>query len=964
LRWFLLVWNGWFIISKCGYKKYYGIRRGAKMLRNTLKLMVVLLVLMAGSLYAEPPFNVDLFCGWGGHYRPMEWTPVEVGIATTLKEPFQGKVIISAQQDALNTMNITQGITVQPDLPVHLPLVTKLAFAADKCNLRIVDNKNRTRWSHNFDLWNISRSNRSLSVVNDNDLFIGLIGSPKTGLTQLAKQSICKSGRGTGRVFLAHKLQRMTPWDWTGFASLDLLILYDPDWNIFHPEQLNAISEYVTNGGSLMVILTSKPLPAESPVGRLLPFEIQQKRKLSIDARKLQNWQLDFTEPQDVNAWPLKPKSQTRFYQAQQHDANQCVFAVGPVGFGRVGVLAFDPSELIERPDRNTSRFWTNRIARILECNQAEMENTGEFKSIERKIEDVIAKKYVPSRSAALTSDLAHADNMECGIELTIGGLEPSRYSMVSYHNNPFRRHANINVYVNGKLSSSDNPQTNVRRDDQAAKIITVFEASDGNDVKVEFRPSDSRFNQRAVLCGFQLIRLPASERTVNGETDVFAVDFGADGQDIAPGFIGLGFSVGARVKDAEFTASNGLPEGHTVVLKAIADDNLQFQPTVVRNQPNRRNPGRPERRVEKLTASSLHRTIQFVENANNYSHDGHDERMFQTGMNQVASTAVMEYLYNIPEMRPLSIWWVILILAALAILLGPVDYKILKRIDRLPLTWLTCAIWIALFTGGAYYGVQELRAGKMQLRAVSVIDAIQDSDCSWSTTYLGMFAPRSRNYRLTGIRDNHWWSATAPTEESIWAHRQDPGSRNIYCVQQDGYNKLHSAPINIWTVQCLINEAPENELPLRVDISRSGDEIALEVTNDADCPIKSGYVLFSENRLVNFQNIPPHSKSKFEKRLTRGNKWELRLMQQDQYGMMRRELSGNFVPEKAFFAQGILQRTRSINDYLEYGAAVVCAEYDNAPVPYKVKNNSCNYTHVQMARLVVFPENNDQNER
>jgi len=934
------------------------------MLRSILKPAVVLLVLMAGSVCAESPFNVDLFCGWNGYYRPMEWTPVEVGIATSLKENFQGEIRLSAQQDGLNTMNITQELTIMPDYPKRLPLVTKFAFAADKCRLRIIDDKGRTRWDHNFELWNTSRSNRLLSVVNDNDLFIGVIGSQKFGLTQLAKQSICKSGRGTGKVFVANRIQTMTPWDWTGFASLDLLMLYDPDWISFNTHQLNAIAEYVSNGGSLMVILASKPLPAETAIGRLLPFEIQQKRQLTISTRTLQSWQLDAAGPQDVNAWPLKPKRQARFYQAERHDVNQCVFAVGPVGFGRVGVLAFDPSELSDGHRGNAPRFWANRIARILEYDQVEMINTTEVKTIERKADVVTSQKFVPTSSSALTGDLAHADNANCGMELKIGGLEPGRYTMTSYHNNPYRQHSQINVYVDSRLYSQDATQTNVRRDDRAAKIETTFEASKGKDVIIEFRPVDSsQFNQRAVLCGFQLSRIPASEESGGDKTDVVAVDFGADGQDIAPGFIGLGFSVGARVKNARFDASNGLPEGFTVALKATADDDLQFQPTA-RSRANRRTGTRRERRVETLTASALHRSIQFVEDADNYSHQRQDESFFQTGIGQVGSTAVMEHLYNIPEMKPLSIWWVILILAALAILLGPVDYKVLKRLDRLPLTWLTCAIWIVLFTGGAYYGVQELRGGKMQLRAVSVIDGIQDSDSGWSTTYLGMFAPRSRDYRLGGLQNNQWWSATAPTEESIWAHGRDPGSRNIYCVQQDGYNRLYSAPINIWTVQCLVNEAPQGELPLRVDISRSGDEITLEVTNDADCPIKSGYVLFSDNRLINFPDVPPRSTKQFKNRLTRSNKWELRLLQQNEYGMMRRELSGPFIPEKAFFAQGVLPRTRAINDYLRYGAAVVCAEYDNAPVPYKVKDHPCDYTHVQMVRLVVFLRTGDENDR
>jgi len=31
-------------------------------------------------------FNVDFYCGWEGYYRPMEWTPIEIGIDSDLTE--------------------------------------------------------------------------------------------------------------------------------------------------------------------------------------------------------------------------------------------------------------------------------------------------------------------------------------------------------------------------------------------------------------------------------------------------------------------------------------------------------------------------------------------------------------------------------------------------------------------------------------------------------------------------------------------------------------------------------------------------------------------------------------------------------------------------------------------------------------------------------------------------------------
>jgi hypothetical protein len=64
-----------------------------------------------------------------------------------------------------------------------------------------------------------------------------------------------------------------------------------------------------------------------------------------------------------------------------------------------------------------------------------------------------------------------------------------------------------------------------------------------------------------------------------------------------------------------------------------------------------------------------------------------------------------------------------------------------------------------------------------------------------------------------------------------------------------------------------------------------------------------------------------------------------------------------NFKKEDAFFAQGCLQRTQSMSAYLADGAAVVCVEYNQAPISFGLKNRTYKRNHIQLARLVVFPK-------
>ena len=79
------------------------------------------------------------------------------------------------------------------------------------------------------------------------------------------------------------------------------------------------------------------------------------------------------------------------------------------------------------------------------------------------------------------------------------------------------------------------------------------------------------------------------------------------------------------------------------------------------------------------------HRQIEFAEEAAVADSDQHNYPFgyFEAGQDSKAINAVLGYLLDIPELQPLSIWWVILLLVVLGILLGPVDYLILESFSN-----------------------------------------------------------------------------------------------------------------------------------------------------------------------------------------------------------------------------------------------------------------------------------------
>lgn len=335
----------------------------------------------------------------------------------------------------------------------------------------------------------------------------------------------------------------------------------------------------------------------------------------------------------------------------------------------------------------------------------------------------------------------------------------------------------------------------------------------------------------------------------------------------------------------------------------------------------------------------------------------GYDDNHYQLGTASQGTNAVLQHLLAIPELRPISIWVVIGLLAALAILIGPVDYLVLKRLDRLPLTWVTTGVWIVVFAAGAYYGVQWIRGSVMRVRVVTVTDGVDGTPGAWNTRFTGIFAPASARYALTRneLPPQEWWASVSPTEgDSLWRYRtRESADRSVYCLQQDGANVPWGLPINIWSMQCLLAEGQDRRLPFAAQLQRQQDRYLLQVSNAGRVAIAGGYVRLPNSRLL---RLPGPVAASQTRRFSLGPQAAGDWSHADSPVALPAP-GGHFSAEKAFFAAGTLQRSRAMEDYLGQGAAVVCVWYFGAPVPFGIAGRRCDYNHVQLARLVVFPE-------
>ncbi len=704
-------------------------------------VLAIVLAVASAALAAEAkdPFNVDVQFGWQGCVRPMEWTPVEIGIQASLDEHFDGVLTVSNLQGTGATMTIRHPFVLTRGEPYYRPVVTKFAFGAPECGVAIHDARGRTCWGRGYTLWDYRNSRQAITVVTGADLLIGTAGRNTFGLTHLAKgahsqgmtashyrmgpaapQAVgdeAEKERPVGQVFVKEKMPRYLPWDWTAYASLDLLVLYDLEWSALRPEQSRAIVDWVSGGGRLLLILGTHPLPANHPLAAMVPYRIGPARRLGVSREALAAWGCAETDTDAVTAWSLEGGGDAR-WQAAPCGTEEAASASGPFGFGRVGLLAFDPAALGGRQRENLAPFWIAQAAPLLDRRTLEA-----------------------------------------------GALEE---------------------------------------------------------------------------------------------------------------------------KDRQY-----------------------------------------------------------------YTYE-----MDETGR---GTTAVLDYLLDIPEMQPISIGWVVLLLVGLAVVIGPVDYLVLKRYDRLPLTWLTFAAYIGLFSAGAYYGVAAMRSGPAQVRAVTVTDIVQDGPGGWSCCYSGLFAPASDAYRLDGLGPRQWWSAVSPlASDYLYAYQQEGGFRRQFvCVQEDGGNLPVDVPVSIWSMQCMMTEGPAEGAPLRAEVEVEGDRARARIENRSDRPILRGCVYLGKGRGLAVGRVGAGDKHDVEGTpvgigLADGapGPWvyDLPLGEEPHAG----GVLANWLT--VYLAGGIYPRTRAIEAYLARGDAVVCVEYDGAPPPYRLAGRRAEAVNRWLVRVVVTP--------
>ena len=116
----------------------------------------------------------------------------------------------------------------------------------------------------------------------------------------------------------------------------------------------------------------------------------------------------------------------------------------------------------------------------------------------------------------------------------------------------------------------------------------------------------------------------------------------------------------------------------------------------------------------------------------------------------QMSARQMMYALQNVPALDLASIRWLAILLAAYVVLVGPVNYLLLRRLKRLDWAWLTIPALTIAFSAGAFGMGYTLRGSELILNKISIMQAVPGSPAAVVRSYVGLFSPTRRAYDIS----------------------------------------------------------------------------------------------------------------------------------------------------------------------------------------------------------------------
>lgn len=238
-----------------------------------------------------------------------------------------------------------------------------------------------------------------------------------------------------------------------------------------------------------------------------------------------------------------------------------------------------------------------------------------------------------------------------------------------------------------------------------------------------------------------------------------------------------------------------------------------------------------------------------------------------EVGPMRNVSAPLMRALSDFPGFKPINFTAIGVFMLLYVIIIGPVDYFVLKRLKKLHWTWLTFPCVAVVASIVAFWAMSSGRVVGLHANSAALVDAASDGEEITGTTFMTMLSPRRAHYRVS--LEGAASGAVLPREYEVL-----PGTRGVGLTQSKCYvlgagELIDKLLVRVWDAQTFEASwrAPSPLLP-EATLSAEADRLRGSVTNCTPDTLREVVVLF-RGTAIPLGNLAPGQEVSLDRKTT-----------------------------------------------------------------------------------------------
>jgi hypothetical protein len=212
-------------------------------------------------------------------------------------------------------------------------------------------------------------------------------------------------------------------------------------------------------------------------------------------------------------------------------------------------------------------------------------------------------------------------------------------------------------------------------------------------------------------------------------------------------------------------------------------------------------------------------------------------------GLTLADDSSIVQAVTNLPSLALPPIGGLLVLLFGYIVLVGPVTYLVLKRIDRREWAWVTVPALIAVFTVGSFGIGALMRGSDTIVHEVGIVRGAPGTAAATIQSYLGIFSPSRTTYQVKVAGDA---LLSAPINGDVFG----TGTSTALDILQGDPSRVRDLAVGFGSIRTIRAEATAEGPEISADLRLVEGRLQGTLTNRSDTALEAAALVVGSSAM------------------------------------------------------------------------------------------------------------------